>query len=372
MKTTTLLLRPLDVLHLRGNRLFGGAGDHGEALMPPWPSAFAGAVLSRALADSGRLQEALKKGNGPHIVRDMFGRFSLRWMALTGNERRNQLYFPVPADLVVRRENGLMPERIVTIPKEKFLGCGLSLPEELAEIPAIRSASKAKAEGGYWLTIEGLERHLEGKEVNGEDLILTEKLWKIDPRLGIAMNPGRRTAEEGKIYTTEAVALAEGVGFACAFSHEKGDLPKDGLVRLGGDGRGATVMEYPYGREALGKPAPGWKRFRMIFATPCPSKEGWLPPLLKKEQEGYVLTADGLRARMVSAAVPRYEVVSGWDVAKREPKPAVRMIPAGSVYWFETIEGDTSALVTLWEKGLIIDNDDRAREGFGRVWFAIA
>lgn len=373
MKTTTLLLRPLDVLHLRGNRLFGGPGDHGEALMPPWPSAFTGAVLSRALADSGRLQEATEKKNGPQLVRDMFGRCSLKWMALAGEESRNRLYFPMPADLVVRSENGSpVPERIAPVSREKFTGCSLSLSEELAESPVLRSASKAKTDGGFWLTIAGLEKHLKGEEVKGEDLISTKKLWKYDPRLGIAMDPGRRTAEEGRIYTTEAVALAEGVGFACAFSHEKGDLPKDGLVRLGGDGRGAEVMEYPYSPEALGKPAPGWKRFRMIFATPCPSKGGWLPPTIKKENEGYVFRAEGLRARLVSAAVPRYEVISGWDMAMHEPKPAVRMIPAGSCYWFETLDGDTESLTPIWGKGLITDDDDdRAREGFGRVWFAL-
>lgn len=35
--TNTLLIEPLDVLILRGNKLFADAGSHGEALMPPWP-----------------------------------------------------------------------------------------------------------------------------------------------------------------------------------------------------------------------------------------------------------------------------------------------------------------------------------------------
>lgn len=39
---TTVLIEPLDVLILRGNKLFADAGSHGEALMPPWPSVAAG------------------------------------------------------------------------------------------------------------------------------------------------------------------------------------------------------------------------------------------------------------------------------------------------------------------------------------------
>ena len=40
---------PVDVLYIRGNRLFGGAGEHGEALMPPWPSLASGAIRSHVL-----------------------------------------------------------------------------------------------------------------------------------------------------------------------------------------------------------------------------------------------------------------------------------------------------------------------------------
>ena len=49
---TTVLIEPLDVLILRGNKLFADAGSHGEALMPPWPSVAAGALRSRMLADA--------------------------------------------------------------------------------------------------------------------------------------------------------------------------------------------------------------------------------------------------------------------------------------------------------------------------------
>ncbi|MBI4864718.1 MAG: hypothetical protein HY815_31355 [Candidatus Riflebacteria bacterium] len=47
-----LAIEPLDVLHLRGNRLFADSG-HGECVMPPWPSVFAGALRTRILADLG-------------------------------------------------------------------------------------------------------------------------------------------------------------------------------------------------------------------------------------------------------------------------------------------------------------------------------
>ena len=51
--STALFIEPLDVLILRGNKLFADAGSHGEALMPPWPSVAAGALRSRILIDAG-------------------------------------------------------------------------------------------------------------------------------------------------------------------------------------------------------------------------------------------------------------------------------------------------------------------------------
>lgn len=55
-------IEPLDVLYLRGNRLFDGAGAHGAALMPPWPSLAAGALRSRMLADGGADMAAFARG----------------------------------------------------------------------------------------------------------------------------------------------------------------------------------------------------------------------------------------------------------------------------------------------------------------------
>ena len=38
MSIETRFIEPLDVLFLRGNKLFGDPGSHGESLVPPWPS----------------------------------------------------------------------------------------------------------------------------------------------------------------------------------------------------------------------------------------------------------------------------------------------------------------------------------------------
>ncbi|MCZ7627149.1 MAG: hypothetical protein M5R38_16520 [Candidatus Methylomirabilis sp.] len=65
---------------------------------------------------------------------------------------------------------------------------------------------------------------------------------------------------------------------------------------------------------------------------------------------------NNVRARLVSAAVPRAQVISGWDLAQRRPKAALRAAPMGTVYWLEAPNADGQALVAalrkLVEKGV--------------------
>ncbi len=50
--STAAFFEPLDVLFLRGNKLFGDPGSFGESLVPPWPSVAAGALRTRMLVDA--------------------------------------------------------------------------------------------------------------------------------------------------------------------------------------------------------------------------------------------------------------------------------------------------------------------------------
>ena len=58
----TRFIQPLDVLYLRGNQLFDGAGAYSAPLMPPWPSLAAGAIRSRMLSDHGVDMDAYSMG----------------------------------------------------------------------------------------------------------------------------------------------------------------------------------------------------------------------------------------------------------------------------------------------------------------------
>ena len=378
--TEYLFLQPLDVLYLRGNRLFGAAGDHGEALMPPWPSLAAGAIRSHMLASSkvdlaafadgkatpeGRLGECLGTPEQP-------GSFRVKVFTLAKGEGSDTVLplFPLPADVVA--QEGVAS---YLYPRRPHPNISYGTPAPLPMLPVFRQETPGKPTRGRWLNWDGLVAYLAGKPIGSNLLVDSGTLWKNDPRLGIAMDSERRTVEKGRIYTTETMALAKGIGFLVGVDGADGCLPQDGLLRFGGDGRGATVQvcqsEWP---------APPWtriaeeKRFRLVLSTPGLFPDGWQLPGLAWENDSIIWHGTDFTARLVAVAINRAEVVSGWDLARHRPKPAQRVAPVGSVYWFDDLEGDPGGLEKLIENGLwpLIDKPDATRmaEGFNNVLVA--
>ncbi|RME81387.1 MAG: type III-B CRISPR module-associated protein Cmr3 [Zetaproteobacteria bacterium] len=354
----TLFLEPIDALYLRGNRLFGvTGGDDAPAQMPPWPSAVAGAIRSRMLVDgkvsltdfaageasieNARLGEALGTPENPGSFR--IARFSL---ARRRGESVEPL-LPLPADWTAF---GSVDDLRLAAARPAPLPQGVQGSVALEQMPRLSLEEPEKALSGFWLTFEGLARWLRDEDIK-DGLVPVSELWRTDARLGIAMDARLRTAERSRIYTSDAVALARDVGFLAEVEGADGLVPRSGLLRFGGDGRGVRVH-----KARVEWPEPDWDeirrtgRFRLLLTSPGIFEDAWKPRV-----EG---------ARLVAAAVPRGEVVSGWDLAKGAPKPAQRCAPTGSVYWFDGFRGDIEDLKRLARKPLPSADPVRIAEGF--------
>lgn len=410
--TSNLFLQPLDVLYLRGNKLFDGAGAHGEALMPPWPSVAAGAIRSRMLADAGvdvaafarslpvgnaRLAAGLGTPAEPGSFRVTAFTLARRVInsdagaGAVGQRERIEPCFPLPADIVVSDAAQLAD---ATYLHPRVLPVASSATRNLPLTPVLRAAQPAKPVSGLWLTASGWNAYLHGDAIVSAHLLRSADLWGTDPRLGIALNRARGTAAAGLLYTAETVALRRAdswdsngdgiacdVGFLVAVDGADGLLPKSGLLRLGGDGRGSSVasarIEWP--APDLARVEKG-RRFRLVLTTPGLFPDGWRLPGVDKTGRWH--GPGGVSARLAAAAVPRSTTVSGWDLAAWSrggggPKPALRAAPVGSVYWFDDLEGSVDALRKLADQGLwplipdhLLDTARQA-EGFNRCQLAL-
>ncbi len=383
--------------------------------MPPPPSLLAGAFRSAIL---GRDADALARFTGqgatgsPTLDRALGtldpgtgritepGGFRIAWLTLAGltagkGALSPEPVFTLPADLI-KLESGfahLTPEA-----PNLVVADGRTLPLTAM----LRTAKQTKPEAGFYLREVGWRSHIAGN-IPDQDIggIKATDLYARDPRLGIGLNTDTRTAESGLIYTTEGHAFSPSrdptkrgqgakpfvaTGFLVGVEGAEGLLPEAGFLRLGGDGRGARYRKVTYQPQAQPLDAIAKTgRFRLILATPglfsSPPPPGgqadarepaWLPTGVRPDGDQYRLSAAGCTARLVCAAVPRREVISGWDLFGWRPKDAHRVAPAGSVYWFEDFQGDPGKLAGWVSGGVWGDNPDTTRraEGFNLAWLA--
>lgn len=371
-------IEPLDTLSFRGNRLFGDAGSWGETQMPPPPSVVAGALRSLRLVQDGAELSAFAGGQYEHPElgsRDRPGSFMLTEClpARRQSDGRVEPLFPLPADLVpgsdgLRQLRALKPHDVL---------CGSRL---LPLWPVLAEDERAKPGSGRWLTLAGFREWQAGQVPGVDRLVNDSAMWDTELRVGVALQAQTRRADDGKLFSVQAVACRPGVGLAVRV---RGSRLSEGMLRLGGDGRGALLQ-----RADIDWPQPDLQaiarsgRARLVLTSPGIFPRGWLPTGSGEADalRGAPFQLAGLRARIVCAVVPRQLTVSGFDLARWQPKPAERAVPAGAVYWLDEIEAAPAALAKLVEDGLWpADPDDagmdfvsRRAEGFNRcalgVW----
>lgn len=369
--TTYRFIEPLDVLFLRGNKLFGGPGSYGEALLPPWPSVAAGAIRSQILVNDDFDLSAFGDGIAPHPnlgTPEQPGDFRLREFALARNCSGDgggavETLYPMPSDLVVISGDGggLRVHRLE--PRRPAGAIETSAP--LAMLPVLSCAGREKPVSGLWLTQAGWQATLWGETPDPDQFLDANSLWKLDPRVGVGLNTETRRADDGKLFSVEAVAFREGIGFLVAI--DGAEPPTEGLIRFGGDGRAAASRLVHYT-----PPQPDYEaianagRCRIVLTSPGIFPDGWRLPGAGPEAR---FTAPGVSGRLICAAVARADTISGWDLARHVPKSAHRVVPTGSVYWLDELVAAPEALCKLAEHGLWSDPcEDSARraEGFNR------
>ena len=397
MSTQTTFIEPLDVLFLRGNKLFGDPGSYGESLVPPWPSVAAGALRSRMLADERVDLAAFARGEVDHPTLGtptLPGSFAVTAFHLARRfaDGRVELLIAPPADLVISESEGKVSS--VRSLQPTVLASGLEASSPLPRLPVLAEEQRSKPAGGYWLTQAGWEKYLKGEKPAADDLLKASQLWAIDHRVGVGLDAHTRRAADGKLFSVQAVSMVQprheiakrrvmkddkqhqepiladyAVGFLASVSCAS--LPKDGSLRLGGDGRAAALHPCDAPPPTADHAAiAAARRCRIVLSTPGIFADGWRLPGVDAQGR---FALGGVRGKLVCAAVPRFEAISGWDLAQREPKPARRVAPAGSVYWLDELDATPDALgklaaAGLWDKAC--EDAARRAEGFNRLSLA--
>lgn len=391
--SSTLFLEPLDGWSFRDGRPFeAGEAFEATSLFPPSPWTTLGCLRTAALRSlcpdperyAGRNAEGScpECGRGPCAAERVVGaaggdppfHAGPPLLARRAGARAVDIFYPVPADLACSVEGGVATSRLLT---------PVDCPSGVAHALGQRRPVTVLAPGrlhpwhadGPWLNGTELTRCLAGNaedglacrsarhgHPSGGEIGERPTIYR-EPRIGVGIDPETRGIREGQLYLRDVVRLDEGVGLAVSVEPR---LQLDGEIgRLGGDGR---MVRF----HAVEAPTPPRRpdrfdapRLKVYLASPTWFEGGWRPRWIDPDRlEG---TPPGLtaRLRLVATAIGDSPAVGGWDLKTQRPRPMLRLVGAGAVYFFEIVTGDVGAVAEGLHGQPFCDDPSLGRAGFG-------
>jgi CRISPR-associated protein Cmr3 len=206
----------------------------------------------------------------------------------------------------------------------------------------------AKALDNTWLSQAAMQAVLNGELPKFADLKPEKDLFERESRLGIARNYQTRTVHEGALYQTSHIRPHRSVAIALDIEGLPKDFPKQSLLRLGAEGRSASVEQTETKQQTLQIPKGIKDKFSLYLLTPLqrgdtPNEE--LLPSFKKidpEKEGECTywqgVINGVSLKLYGAITGKMQREGGWDMANHQPREVSNLIPAGSVFFCELVD----------------------------------
>jgi len=354
------------------------ASGRGHGLHWPWPSTVLGAVRTAW----GR-EEERRSGSyfGPSEWRQRTASIRLgRTLALRrpygeGWTTEHRVW-PVPADAL-------------WLEGESRVRCLDPVP---GDVPTLGRDDDEVREALWWPRLEGREKPLPAPNwwseadfcawLIGQPVPIRDRLDTLAPSRRVQVHVGIRgdelTADEGVLFSHDVLETLDPRGeWAIGIEAEVGAGDRPRFATFGSDSRLVRIEELP--TELFEAPTsvleafrPGSVGLRLAVVTPACFQRGWLPDGLEPGHRQYRGQLPGVEGEVVlrAAFVPRPDHVSGWDMAanggKGAPKPTLRTVPPGTVYFFERLDGrpfDDADARCLWLAAV----GDRGEQGFGRV-----
>lgn len=369
--TTHLALVPRDGIFAKDGRGWHtSASGRGHGLDWPWPSTVLGALRSLW----GRGEETRSNTTfTPDVWRTRTQPIQLARTLVLRREhgaawRVEDAIWPVPLDALWLEGRADVHRLDPVQPIAPTLGRDDDTAREALWRPEPEDAQKPLASPRWWSS-EDFTSWLAGKPVRVRDESL-RTTRRIQAHVGI--RPEELTSDDGVLYSHDVVETFDRGGeWALGVEVElpAGSLPN--VATLGSDSRLARVESLPTTlfeppASVLGAFSVSSTGLRLVAVSPLCFEKGWLPVGFVDTNGEYRGQLAGLEVILRAAFVPRPIHVSGWDMAKGEPKPTSRMVPPGAVYFFERADGQPfgeAEAKSLWLTAV----GTRTNEGFGRV-----
>ncbi len=360
----TIEIKPNDTLFFRDSKPFSMSDETwADGLFPPYPSVIYGALRTVYFSMNIDNFRDIRSANNLNN-KDEDPTFNLNIEDISLKIKENK-YYPVPLDFnyYTNEEETL---KIVNC-KEKngfYSNHPLSYTPDLSDI--------VNAEDEYENIENGLimKRHLEkylNKEYKDIYFIRLEDYTNVEPKVGIARSFTTRTSKSEHLYRVGMYRMHEDLTFTVSFANL--EIEENGLIKLGGEGKSGQY----HSREDTTVNPPDFtdtgKYFKLYLSTPAVfEKNGWLPDWIdtNSNYEGSIPNTK-IKVKLICAFTDKSNYISGFDMSKKKPKPILRTVPAGSVYYFEVLDDNPPNWESIVSNlhGKSISSGEYNKQGFG-------
>ncbi|HPD39293.1 MAG TPA: type III-B CRISPR module-associated protein Cmr3 [Mesotoga infera] len=319
MKLNAVYFTPEDWICFRESTVFQSGGNAKTGLAKI--EAFFGAVKTALIKKSGENPLNLSS-EMREIVGDSDNPGSLRIWGPFVFKRENsgiKHFFPAPNGIYRVKEDSelefMMPHYKV---EAEINGRQLKLPWIPSSIEGIDTFD------GSLIELKEIKNFQSARPFSVmESKSIGEKLYRVESKVGIALEKGRKNAEESMLYTLSYYRFNPGAGFF-VFADDNTVKILAGIsnVFIGSKTRSATVEFGTIETDVFDR-RMGSKQ-ALCLLTPAVFSNGALPSDMK------IAGCD-----IESANIQRKIAVSGWDLVKQQPKPIKHYIAPGTVYYLK-------------------------------------
>ena len=342
-----IVIEALDTLVFRDGKPFGSSGDTwADSLMFPTPTTLYGALRGAYFSQN---PDQFPKANTPD---DPTKDLHIKGIFFC-NLNEGGYLFPIPRDLVKTEQNG--KEKIALLEIVPNVATSSPLPYIFAAADECDEVENIDGFMGEWSFGDYINADV--STLTPQNLYLYGDYVSTEPKIGIALDRSRRTAQDERLYRL-AQHRYNGLGIVVDF--EGIEIADSGVLKLGGEAKGARYEKYDGSFEVTS--GLDGDIFKIVLLTPAIFSQGWIPDFIDPS----TMKGKEMHVRLVAAAIGRSQYIGGWDMKENLPKPMKRAVPAGSVYFFELLDkADAKRVMERFSLRSIVEDVSLQKEGYG-------
>lgn len=327
---------PLDTVIFRDGKPFGmGEDSWTSSLLFPTPTTIYGALRGTYFSQN---PNDFKKIDQDDVTQNLV----IKGIYLYGND---ELLYIAPKDCV----NRLDEEEIIRLKLKENQLTNNPLSYTLSSSEEIESLNEVLFDE---ITFDDY--------LKGSDALYAKPLESyvnIESKIGIGRDRSKKVTKEGLLYRVQMLRYS----FKIVVEFEGLVLNDLGLMKFGGEAKGSNYKSL----KAIDYPSvPTIKNsiFKLYLLTPAIFEKGWLPSWIDEEND-FIGEYEGIQLKLVSCAIGKSQSIGGFDMKTNQPKKMLKTVPAGSVYYFEILDGRHDKVAELFHLQSI--SDYRENEGYG-------